>query len=182
MHIHTPVTKTPKTTAISEEYHFVPSLIISPLPCFFSSLFSSQISPTLCLRPTLCPSSPHCLPVPPVKPVNLTCWSRNTKDLTCSWAPGGKGETNISTQYKLKYKLRYAHTPCSLTFTSDSIHCFLNDLNQLHYLSTHYLHTHSFARECKHLNHSDCKLSTLYPASSLIHSLCSIQMNPCENS
>lgn len=136
MHIHTPVTKRHKTTAIPEEYHFVASLIISPLPCFFSSLFSSQISPTLCLRPTLSPSSPHSLPVPPVKPVNLTCWSRNTKDLTCSWAPGGKGETNISTQYKLKYKLRYAHTHCSLTFTSDSIHCFLNDLNQLHY----YLH------------------------------------------
>ncbi|XP_074517568.1 cytokine receptor-like factor 1a isoform X2 [Sebastes fasciatus] len=66
--------------------------------------------------------------MPPEKPVNLTCWSRNTKDLTCSWAPGGRGETNISTQYTLKYKLRwygkekecedYTHTQpyyCSIT-------------------------------------------------------------------
>lgn len=45
--------------------------------------------------------------LPPEKPVGLTCWSRNTKDLTCSWAPGGKGETNISTQYTLKYKRRW---------------------------------------------------------------------------
>ncbi|KAM4723437.1 LOW QUALITY PROTEIN: cytokine receptor-like factor 1a [Anableps anableps] len=47
--------------------------------------------------------------MPPEKP-KLTCWSRNTKDLTCSWAPGGKGETNIKTQYKLKYKLRWYGT------------------------------------------------------------------------
>ncbi|XP_023996319.2 cytokine receptor-like factor 1 [Salvelinus sp. IW2-2015] len=44
--------------------------------------------------------------MPPVKPVNLTCWSRNTKDLTCRWAPGGQGETFIKTKYTLKYKLR----------------------------------------------------------------------------
>lgn len=50
---------------------------------------------------------PHFVPVPPEKPVNLTCWSRNTKDLTCSWTPGGRGETSISTKYTLKYKLRY---------------------------------------------------------------------------
>ncbi|XP_038853256.1 cytokine receptor-like factor 1 [Salvelinus namaycush] len=43
--------------------------------------------------------------MPPVKPVNLTCWSRNTKDLTCRWAPGGQGETFIKTKYTLKYKL-----------------------------------------------------------------------------
>lgn len=59
---------------------------------------------------TFFPLSPLFIPVPPQKPVNLTCWSRNTKDLTCSWAPGGKGETNISTQYTLKYKLRCADT------------------------------------------------------------------------
>lgn len=45
-------------------------------------------------------------PVPPDKPVNLTCWSRNTKDLTCKWAPGGQGETFIKTKYTLKYKLK----------------------------------------------------------------------------
>ncbi|XP_043999090.1 cytokine receptor-like factor 1a isoform X7 [Gambusia affinis] len=72
--------------------------------------------------------------LPPEKPVNLTCWSRNTKDLTCSWAPGGKGETNISTLYKLKYKLRwygtekecedYSHTqPYSCSITQD-LHLF----------------------------------------------------------
>uniref|UniRef100_H3DQM1 Cytokine receptor-like factor 1b n=1 Tax=Tetraodon nigroviridis TaxID=99883 RepID=H3DQM1_TETNG len=31
--------------------------------------------------------------MPPEKPVNLTCWSRNTKDLSCRWRPGGLGET-----------------------------------------------------------------------------------------
>uniref|UniRef100_A0A8C6TUK4 Cytokine receptor-like factor 1 n=1 Tax=Neogobius melanostomus TaxID=47308 RepID=A0A8C6TUK4_9GOBI len=45
--------------------------------------------------------------MPPEKPVALTCWSRNTKDLTCSWAPGGRGETNISTHYTVKYKRRW---------------------------------------------------------------------------
>ncbi|XP_047183234.1 cytokine receptor-like factor 1a isoform X2 [Scophthalmus maximus] len=72
--------------------------------------------------------------MPPERPVNLTCWSRNTKDLTCSWAPGGKGETNISTQYMLKYKLRwhgkekecedYTHAqPYSCSITRD-LHLF----------------------------------------------------------
>ncbi|XP_035392318.1 cytokine receptor-like factor 1a [Electrophorus electricus] len=45
--------------------------------------------------------------MPPEKPVNLTCWSRNTKDLTCQWAPGGQGETFIKTRYTMKYKLRW---------------------------------------------------------------------------
>ncbi|XP_053484312.1 cytokine receptor-like factor 1a isoform X1 [Ictalurus furcatus] len=45
--------------------------------------------------------------MPPEKPVNLTCWSRNTKDLTCKWAPGGQGETFIKTKYTLKYKLKW---------------------------------------------------------------------------
>ncbi|CAL8308886.1 unnamed protein product [Lota lota] len=45
--------------------------------------------------------------MPPQKPVNLTCWSRNTKDLSCQWTPGGEGETFIPTQYTLKYKLRW---------------------------------------------------------------------------
>ncbi|XP_036377650.1 cytokine receptor-like factor 1b isoform X1 [Megalops cyprinoides] len=45
--------------------------------------------------------------MPPEKPVNLTCWSRNTKDLSCKWAPGGQGETFIRTKYTLKYKLRW---------------------------------------------------------------------------
>ncbi|KAM4629726.1 cytokine receptor-like factor 1b isoform 2-T2 [Polymixia lowei] len=45
--------------------------------------------------------------MPPEKPVNLTCWSRNTKDLSCKWTPGGHGETFIQTKYTLKYKLRW---------------------------------------------------------------------------
>ncbi|XP_039985605.1 cytokine receptor-like factor 1b isoform X1 [Xiphias gladius] len=45
--------------------------------------------------------------MPPEKPDNLTCWSRNTKDLSCKWSPGGSGETHIRTIYTLKYKLRW---------------------------------------------------------------------------
>ncbi|XP_070712241.1 cytokine receptor-like factor 1 [Pempheris klunzingeri] len=45
--------------------------------------------------------------MPPEKPVNLTCWSRNAKDLSCRWSPGGRGETHIPTKYTLKYKLRW---------------------------------------------------------------------------
>ncbi|XP_066551532.1 cytokine receptor-like factor 1 isoform X2 [Amia ocellicauda] len=45
--------------------------------------------------------------MPPQKPVNLTCWSRNTKDLTCKWTPGSQGETFLRTKYTLKYKLRW---------------------------------------------------------------------------
>ncbi|CAJ1060336.1 cytokine receptor-like factor 1b isoform X1 [Xyrichtys novacula] len=45
--------------------------------------------------------------MPPEKPVNITCWSRNTKDLSCKWSPGGRGETHIKTKYTLKYKLRW---------------------------------------------------------------------------
>ncbi|XP_035279497.1 cytokine receptor-like factor 1a isoform X3 [Anguilla anguilla] len=45
--------------------------------------------------------------MPPEKPVDLTCRSRNTKDLTCSWRPGGQGETFIRTKYTLKYKLKW---------------------------------------------------------------------------
>lgn len=45
--------------------------------------------------------------MPPEKPVNLTCWSRNAKDLSCKWSPGGRGETHIRTKYTLKYKLRW---------------------------------------------------------------------------
>lgn len=52
-------------------------------------------------------------PVPPEKPVNLTCWSRNTKDLSCKWSPGGVGETHIRTKYTLKYKLRWAPWPAA---------------------------------------------------------------------
>lgn len=50
---------------------------------------------------SLCP-----LPVPPEKPVNISCWSKNMKDLTCTWAPGTEGETFLHTNYTLKYKLR----------------------------------------------------------------------------
>ncbi|KAJ8274132.1 hypothetical protein COCON_G00087570 [Conger conger] len=45
--------------------------------------------------------------MPPEKPADLTCWSRNTKDLTCSWRPGSQGETFIRTKYTLKYKLKW---------------------------------------------------------------------------
>uniref|UniRef100_A0A3Q1F7R4 Cytokine receptor-like factor 1 n=1 Tax=Acanthochromis polyacanthus TaxID=80966 RepID=A0A3Q1F7R4_9TELE len=45
--------------------------------------------------------------MPPEKPVNLTCLSRNTKDLSCRWSVGGPGETHIRTKYTLKYKLRW---------------------------------------------------------------------------
>lgn len=47
------------------------------------------------------------LPVPPEKPVNITCWSKNMKDLTCKWAPGTEGETFLHTNYTLKYKRRW---------------------------------------------------------------------------
>ena len=45
-------------------------------------------------------------PVPPEKPFNISCWSRNMKDLTCRWTPGAHGETFLHTNYSLKYKLR----------------------------------------------------------------------------
>uniref|UniRef100_A0A3B3W1N3 Cytokine receptor-like factor 1 n=1 Tax=Poecilia latipinna TaxID=48699 RepID=A0A3B3W1N3_9TELE len=45
--------------------------------------------------------------MPPEKPVNLTCWSHNAKDLSCRWSVGGQGETHIPTKYTLKYKLRW---------------------------------------------------------------------------
>ncbi|KFU87692.1 Cytokine receptor-like factor 1, partial [Chaetura pelagica] len=45
--------------------------------------------------------------LPPEKPVNITCWSKNMKDLTCKWAPGTEGETFLHTNYTLKYKLRW---------------------------------------------------------------------------
>lgn len=50
------------------------------------------------------------LPVPPEKPVNITCWSKNMKDLTCKWAPGTEGETFLHTNYTLKYKRRWVLT------------------------------------------------------------------------
>ncbi|XP_030322146.1 cytokine receptor-like factor 1 isoform X2 [Calypte anna] len=45
--------------------------------------------------------------LPPEKPVNISCWSKNMKDLTCKWAPGTEGETFLPTNYTLKYKLRW---------------------------------------------------------------------------
>ncbi|XP_056614562.1 cytokine receptor-like factor 1b isoform X2 [Triplophysa dalaica] len=45
--------------------------------------------------------------LPPERPVNLTCWSRNTKDLSCRWTPGSREETFINTKYILKYKLKW---------------------------------------------------------------------------
>uniref|UniRef100_A0ACB8F1C9 Cytokine receptor-like factor 1 n=1 Tax=Sphaerodactylus townsendi TaxID=933632 RepID=A0ACB8F1C9_9SAUR len=44
--------------------------------------------------------------LPPEKPTNISCWSKNMKDLTCKWAPGTEGETYLHTNYTLKYKLR----------------------------------------------------------------------------
>ncbi|XP_077187712.1 cytokine receptor-like factor 1 isoform X3 [Paroedura picta] len=45
--------------------------------------------------------------LPPEKPTNISCWSKNMKDLTCKWAPGTEGETYLHTNYTLKYKLRW---------------------------------------------------------------------------
>ncbi|XP_023798632.1 cytokine receptor-like factor 1, partial [Cyanistes caeruleus] len=45
--------------------------------------------------------------LPPEKPVNITCWSKNMKDLTCKWVPGTEGETFLHTNYTLKYKRRW---------------------------------------------------------------------------
>ncbi|XP_053228288.1 cytokine receptor-like factor 1 isoform X1 [Podarcis raffonei] len=45
--------------------------------------------------------------LPPEKPTNISCWSKNLKDLTCRWAPGTEGETYLHTNYTLKYKLRW---------------------------------------------------------------------------
>lgn len=60
-------------------------------------------------RSCFTPLRPFCpLPVPPEKPVNISCWSKNMKDLTCKWAPGTEGETFLHTNYTLKYKLRYS--------------------------------------------------------------------------
>nr|XP_035142553.2 cytokine receptor-like factor 1 isoform X1 [Callithrix jacchus] len=47
------------------------------------------------------------LQVPPEKPFNISCWSKNMKDLTCRWTPGAHGETFLHTNYSLKYKLRW---------------------------------------------------------------------------
>ncbi|XP_012883778.1 PREDICTED: cytokine receptor-like factor 1 [Dipodomys ordii] len=44
--------------------------------------------------------------LPPEKPFNISCWSKNMKDLTCRWTPGTRGETFLHTNYSLKYKLR----------------------------------------------------------------------------
>lgn len=105
-----------KIPAISEEHHWwvsytpedLAAVLFPRWPPFPTSSFSSSSFLSSPLHPYLASCCPP--PVPPEKPVNLTCWSRNTKDLTCSWAPGGKGETNISTQYRLKYKLRYTRS------------------------------------------------------------------------
>ncbi|KAM9515954.1 cytokine receptor-like factor 1 isoform 4-T5 [Guaruba guarouba] len=59
----------------------------------------------LLLCPRLLRADP--LALPPEKPVNITCWSKNMKDLTCKWAPGTEGETFLHTNYTLKYKLRW---------------------------------------------------------------------------
>uniref|UniRef100_A0A8C9F9W0 Fibronectin type-III domain-containing protein n=2 Tax=Aves TaxID=8782 RepID=A0A8C9F9W0_PAVCR len=61
-----------------------------------------RFTPPLHVPLSLCP-----LPVPPEKPVNISCWSKNMKDLTCTWAPGTEGETFLHTNYTLKYKLRW---------------------------------------------------------------------------
>ncbi|XP_035307906.1 cytokine receptor-like factor 1 isoform X4 [Cricetulus griseus] len=45
--------------------------------------------------------------LPPEKPFNISCWSRNMKDLTCRWTPGAHGDTFLHTNYSLKYKLRW---------------------------------------------------------------------------
>lgn len=65
--------------------------------------------------------------MPPEKPVNLTCWSKNTKDLTCRWAPGAQGESFIRTKYMLKYKLRWygKERECEDYSRKDPYACFI---------------------------------------------------------
>lgn len=63
-------------------------------------LYLSTASPDP--QPPAPPSS-----VPPEKPFNISCWSKNMKDLTCRWTPGAQGETFLHTNYSLKYKLRF---------------------------------------------------------------------------
>ncbi|TRY62335.1 hypothetical protein DNTS_025871, partial [Danionella cerebrum] len=64
--------------------------------------------------------------MPPEKPANLTCWSRNTKDLSCRWSPGSQGETFINTQYILKYKLKWygKETDCE-DYTGQPYTCYV---------------------------------------------------------
>uniref|UniRef100_A0A8C9VVS7 Cytokine receptor-like factor 1 n=1 Tax=Scleropages formosus TaxID=113540 RepID=A0A8C9VVS7_SCLFO len=66
--------------------------------------------------------------MPPEKPVNLTCWSRNTKDLTCKWVPGGQGETFIRTKYTLKYRLRWygREKECEPRGTAEPYSCYIH--------------------------------------------------------
>ncbi|XP_049644331.1 cytokine receptor-like factor 1 [Suncus etruscus] len=45
--------------------------------------------------------------LPPEKPFNISCWSKNMKELTCRWTPGLGGENFLRTNYSLKYKLRW---------------------------------------------------------------------------
>ncbi|XP_048353733.1 cytokine receptor-like factor 1 [Sphaerodactylus townsendi] len=54
--------------------------------------------------------------LPPEKPTNISCWSKNMKDLTCKWAPGTEGETYLHTNYTLKYKLRESESTSDATF------------------------------------------------------------------
>lgn len=65
--------------------------------------------------------------MPPQKPVNLSCWSRNTKDLTCKWDPGSEGETYLHTKYTLKYKLRWygQDKDCQEYHTAGPYSCYI---------------------------------------------------------
>ncbi|XP_043909887.1 cytokine receptor-like factor 1 isoform X2 [Protopterus annectens] len=65
--------------------------------------------------------------MPPQKPVNLSCWSRNTKDLTCKWDPGSEGETYLHTKYTLKYKLRWygQDKECQEYHTAGAYSCYI---------------------------------------------------------
>lgn len=65
-----------------------------------TSSFSDYPQPVQILSPCILSS------VPPEKPFNISCWSKNMKDLTCRWTPGAHGETFLHTNYSLKYKLR----------------------------------------------------------------------------
>ncbi|XP_006003985.1 cytokine receptor-like factor 1 isoform X1 [Latimeria chalumnae] len=65
--------------------------------------------------------------LPPGKPVDIICWSRNTKDLTCKWTPGSEGETFLRTKYTLKYKLRWygRDKECQEDHTADPYSCYI---------------------------------------------------------
>lgn len=81
-------------------------------PSFLSEVGLAGDQQLLCLSTASPDPQPRTLSsVPPEKPFNISCWSKNMKDLTCRWTPGAHGETFLHTNYSLKYKLRLVMAP-----------------------------------------------------------------------